>query len=439
MKKYLKYILFFILFLISFLFLPKVAADETWSYGFSYNIATGLVPYRDFNMIVPPFFAFLFSIGLFFYKGILMFHIEQALLLVGICILLEKLLKEKSLIFILALLVLTPMIYNLPTYNILAFFLALLLVILEKNQKSDFFIGIVLGLSFLTKQSIGLIIIFVGIYLCRSDIRKLKKRLLGMILPIFLCFFYFLFTNSFYDFFDQCFLGLFLFSENSRSASFYQPIGVILVFFLFAAFFYKKKIPTFFFYLIAYYSVSIPLFDYTHFLIGLFSLFVVMVAVTDLKISSYLKLALYLLIIGIPLTTTALTLSKGNYPNDIKNYEFRYLDEDSYHNLKVLKKYHEDHSDYEIVILSCASYIFKITNQLPISKLDLINTGNWGRNGSDQIISLIQKKKGKKVLFLIDQKELSYNNQIDKKALKYVISQGKVVDQILYFDVYKLN
>ena len=116
-----KYIVLFCLFLISYLFLPKVAADETWSYGFAYNIASGLIPYQDFNMIVPPVFAIIFSSLLFFYKGILMFHIEQALMFTIICYMLEKLLKEKYLVPVLLLLVSAPMIYNLPTYNSLVF------------------------------------------------------------------------------------------------------------------------------------------------------------------------------------------------------------------------------------------------------------------------------------------------------------------------------
>jgi hypothetical protein len=36
--------------------------DEIWTYGFSYNIATGLIPYKDFNMIITPLFPLLGAI-----------------------------------------------------------------------------------------------------------------------------------------------------------------------------------------------------------------------------------------------------------------------------------------------------------------------------------------------------------------------------------------
>ena len=35
--------------------------DELFNYGFAYNILNGLVPYRDFNMIIPPLFNYLLA------------------------------------------------------------------------------------------------------------------------------------------------------------------------------------------------------------------------------------------------------------------------------------------------------------------------------------------------------------------------------------------
>lgn len=62
-KEFLKLLLLFaIFFMISFcygvFFLP-LNGDEIWNYGFSYNIAKGLVIYRDFNVMVTPLYFFL--------------------------------------------------------------------------------------------------------------------------------------------------------------------------------------------------------------------------------------------------------------------------------------------------------------------------------------------------------------------------------------------
>ena len=31
-----------------------IVDDELYNYGFGFNIATGLIPYKDFSMIIPP-------------------------------------------------------------------------------------------------------------------------------------------------------------------------------------------------------------------------------------------------------------------------------------------------------------------------------------------------------------------------------------------------
>lgn len=432
-----KYICLFVLFFISFLFLPHIAADETWSYGFSYNMASGLVPYRDFNMIVPPFFSFLFSIGLVFYKGIIMFHAEGALLLCFICYLLEKLTKEKSLILILCLLITTPMIYNLPTYNILIFAFTLLLIFLQQNNKSDWVIGLILGLSFLTKQSIGLFLILVSFYCVKDDISRLIKRFFGMMIPFALCLLYLIITNSLFPFLDQCFLGMFDFSKNGQREM-GMPIVVLTVFIIFIKYFRKYHFSKEWLYTLAFYSVCFPLFDLSHFLIGFFALMVTFFAHRSFSTTNYQKIAFILLIVIIPIINSTRLLWNGHYPNDIPNYQYRYLNSNEYKNLHSLRLYHQQHSDYNIVILSTAAYIFKLTNNLPITKLDLINTGNWGYHGTDKIIKEINSLD-KNTLFLINPAEFSFDNQIDKKVLQYVIDHGSVVDTVLFYDVYQLN
>ena len=54
-------IIFSIVFCITF-FATECYLDEIWNYGFSYNIANGLVPYRDFNMLQTPLLFYLGSL-----------------------------------------------------------------------------------------------------------------------------------------------------------------------------------------------------------------------------------------------------------------------------------------------------------------------------------------------------------------------------------------
>ena len=65
-KEFLKLLIIFaVFFVISFcykIFFLPLNGDEIWCYGFSYNIAKGLVIYRDFNVMVTPLYFFLSSI-----------------------------------------------------------------------------------------------------------------------------------------------------------------------------------------------------------------------------------------------------------------------------------------------------------------------------------------------------------------------------------------
>ncbi len=345
--------------------------------------------------------------------------------------------NKKSLVLILCLLVTTPMIYNLPTYNILIFAFTLLLVFLQQNNKSDSFIGLILGLSFLTKQSIGLFLILVSFYCVKDNASRLIKRFCGLMIPIVLCFLYLIITNSFFSFLDQCFLGMFDFSKNGQR-EIGMPLVVFTIFIVFVKYFRKSHFSMEWLYALAFYSVCFPLFDLSHFLIGFFALMVTFFAHSSFSFTNYQKFALILLIVIIPIINGTRLLWNGRYPNDIPNYQYRYLNNNEYKNLQSLRLYHQRHSDYNIVILSTAAYVFKLTNNLPITKLDLINTGNWGYHGTDKIIKEINSLD-KNTIFLINPAEFSFDNQIDKKVLQYVIDNGRVVDTVLFYDVYQLN
>ena len=63
-KKYKKIILFIVLIIVIIIytmFISGISYDEIWEYGYGYNISIGLIPYRDFNMIVTPLYPILIS------------------------------------------------------------------------------------------------------------------------------------------------------------------------------------------------------------------------------------------------------------------------------------------------------------------------------------------------------------------------------------------
>ena len=69
----------------------------------------------------------------------------------------------------------------------------------------------------------------------------------------------------------------------------------------------------------------------------------------------------------------------------------------------------------------------------------MINRGNLGVCGTEKIWQEIQKKDPKRTLYFVNEKEIFYDNQIDKEILRRVIKKGKKVDKVMFFDVYQLN
>ena len=58
----LELILIFIVTILFNLFINGLTNDEVWNYGFAYNISNGLIPYKDFNMLITPLFPLIMSI-----------------------------------------------------------------------------------------------------------------------------------------------------------------------------------------------------------------------------------------------------------------------------------------------------------------------------------------------------------------------------------------
>ena len=73
----------------------EYSQDTYNNYGFSYALTMGQIPYVDFNLVIPLFSTFLYSIGLFINHSILIFYIEQALLLTVLFSIIEKLIGKR--------------------------------------------------------------------------------------------------------------------------------------------------------------------------------------------------------------------------------------------------------------------------------------------------------------------------------------------------------
>lgn len=245
-KKIFPYLFVFVLALaLNYLFYMDFY-DGLIQYGMAHAIKIGELPYLDFNTVVAPLYIYLIAPFLFLYDDFLTFLIINSILYTLLYYFANKILtKHQFTFFLITSLPLFPLLS--PSYNLLAKVLVLLIVYFEIHKKSDYQIGILLGLLILTKHSVGLCILLCG-FLCSFKKESILKRSLGVggVLLVFLL--YLVVTHSFASFFDLCILGLFDFQKNNALSSPILIFSIVFIFlFLFILFSNIRKMKKVFF------------------------------------------------------------------------------------------------------------------------------------------------------------------------------------------------
>ena len=267
-KSILKQLFIFIFFFISIVFVFTLNRGDTFvNYGFSYAISKGEIPYKDFNMVISPLSPFLYSIGLLINKNIIVYYLEQALLLTCFYNVIKKLLKDKTPLFMMLLLMPFPIAMTttlFPGYNFLILLLLMLFIYFFKNKNNDYILGIILGLIFCTKQTIGIILFLPTFYYLFTDRKKFIKMLIGYLIPCIVLFLYLLLSNSLFEFIDLCFLGLFDFQNNNNYRDYYYLLLAIIGIGYIIYRIIKDKKNILLYYMLMFSSVILPIIDYYH-------------------------------------------------------------------------------------------------------------------------------------------------------------------------------
>ena len=438
-KTILKYILLFIFFFIFLVFFYHIYFNDTIvNYGFSYAIRMGEIPYKDFNMVITPFSSFMYSIGLFIYNNMITIYIEQSILLCLLIYFLEKLVHKNYILFILGLCIYYPISFSstiFPGYNFLSFLLLIILLYLLKNNSDDILIGIILGLIFCTKQTIGIILFIPSIYYLFKNKKEFIKRLMGYLIPIFILFIYLIITNSLSQFINLCFLGLINFNNTNKSISIYYLIlligGVIYLIYRII----KNKRDYELYYLLLFGVISLPIIDFYH--VSLFLLGILYLICRDIKIKE--NIYKYLIIFILFLFLSSFYIEYLYFNKNIKTYNYRYFSLTvSYpkYNNKILKvsNYLKKYNNKIYLIRGSEAYFLRIINDEKITYYDLLNRGNFGYNGEEKIVEKINNLDSG-TIFVTDS-SLCKNKSINQ----FICSTYKVLDKCkLIKTIYNFN
>lgn len=427
----LELIIIFIITLLFNLICISISGDEVWNYGFSYNIATGLIPYKDFNMVITPLFPMIGAIFLnIFGKSLLTYHIFNAIICTTIFYNLKKNVnKSYYLIYI----IIMPQLY--PSYNIFCLLLLYILMGLENNKKNDYLVGIILGLTFLTKQSIGLFLCIPTLF--TKDIKRMFKRGIGFLIPNLIMLVYLLINDCLYKFIDYTILGLSSFAKENSTPNIVSIIIVMIaIIYLICNYIKKKDIKII--YLICFQLLVFPLAETYHVIIAITPTLGYLA--NTLKINK--KLAVYAFIIFIITSFSVNTyhIYKGNivFPNVTEKFTYRPMHPNSAQAVKNVADYASTIED-ELYIIYRNAYTIKLEANIPINKYDLLIPGNLGKGGEKQIIKEIEDNcSDKKCVFLVNMNELSLENVVmyGKETTNYIMNNYTLIDSVEAFAVY---
>lgn len=443
-KSIIKYSLLFILFFSSMIFFYIPFRMDTYvNYGFSYGIANGQIPYRDFNIIVPLFGPFLYSIGLIINKSIIVYYIEQAILLVAFCYFLFKLMKEKAWIVIVSLF--CPFIFCFaycifPGYNFIILFELLLLLYLNENNKSDYLIGILCGLSIITKQNVGIPIFLVTlIYPIIKDknLKKTFKRLISGLIPLIVFLMYLLMFNNLKYFIDLCFLGMSDFKHNFQINYFFMALTCLSIIIIIIQFIKKKKINSSYFYLISYLPVIYPLIEEYHVSLFLFFAFIVFIYNSDIHTIKHIVQISYIIIIAF-IASYCFAGKKYfdivkiyNYHNFPVEYLSQSMKEDSDEIIKLTKK-----NNVIFVGDPSKTIFFTSASRKKLNNYYIMFRGNQGSKGIKGLLKNIENEKD--VYYVVSDYINCHDKscQFDTNISKTISKKYKLVSKLNHFSIY---
>lgn len=218
--------------------------DELWNFTFGNNMAMGLVPYRDFNLLQTPLFAMIHGLVLtVFGRELLVTRMLGALLFACICYLLYLFAKQMHvrgcLCLVLSFAFLWCFDYNV-FYEYSCSILAVQLFCMYMDGRMlwrkvsvkqymsvhyQLLVGVVAGAGIMCKQTFGgfvalaawCSVVLIGRMYRQSGktvLKALMARLTGSSIPCFFVLFYLLGTGSWDDFIDMSLKGISTFSSR---------------------------------------------------------------------------------------------------------------------------------------------------------------------------------------------------------------------------------
>ncbi len=418
------YLFIFFFFLLSFITINNFIMDNYWNYGFSYNIANGLIPYRDFNMILFPLFPFLCSLFMkIFGSKLIVYYIFSSLIFTLTIFFIKKLNGGKSLII---LIIYFCFLFQTGGYNLLGLLLFFVLLYLELTKKNDYLIGLILSFLFLNNQKM---IVLLLPTLLLKDYKKVLKRLITFIIPFSLLLVYLSINNALYSFLDYTVFGLFDFENKNGHITIWFVLEVLISLYLLYKYFKTKDISSL--YCLCFQVIAVPIFDPYHFILGLIPFsFYAFEGVGNIKKLNILFLSLFL----VCFTFDTMKIFNGNniyFNTDINHNFFLTMSLSGVNNTSdMLYEFYKEHNSENIYFIVGEAYYYKLDNKIKINSYDLLLNGNNGYNGHQKVINKIKKEKDALFIIYDEQNRDNLYDQFDYQLVDYIMNNYEQVTSL---------
>ena len=483
---------------------PISNLDEIWNYNTARAIAQNLIPYKDISMITTPLLPMITALFLkLIANEVIVSRVLASVLWGGVLFSIFKILKllikeENTCLIITALLGLLFRDCYCIDYNILSLMFSLIILYIElknidkphfENNKTDFLIGILAGLTVCTKQSIGAIlaIIVVGYKIIfvqnkKEFIEYLKiafKRIIGILIPMILVFIYLIATNSLQDFINYAVLGISTFSNKIPYAQLMnndkkeiQILSRIMPFILLAMAVLtivlqnkKKKenignidnkILTMLIYSLSTIIIMYPISDEIHFLIAGTITFIGLAYILYLlgitiynKINLQSKKKIYK-ITSLMISIIAIAFIAVRGIENITEYTKQEKNEtiEHYKNIQISEYLQErineidnfileqEKENKKVYILDAEAAIYMIPINNYNKDYDMFLKGNIGKDGQEGQIQKIKQKETNEII-LIRKRNLQSNWQTPTEVVDYVRENLEFMGEVSIYEVYR--
>lgn len=460
--------------------------DEMWNYNFARNVANGLVPYRNFNMLQMPLLPIICGLALkIITNQLFLMRILAALLCSIIIYIIYKIFnilnikKEISIIFTFIIGYLFKDIFCID-YNWATLLLTLLIIfneikiyktdkiLLKDNMKSDLFLGIFAGLTVTLKQTSGILIcvVLVGNKLLftrnkeefRTYLKSFIYRLIGILIPILLMLIYLICNSALDDFISYTIKGVSGFSNyiSYKTLINFNIVGVLSIV-IPISFIYswyksiiKEKDKNIYFLLVyglAIFGIVFPISDEIHFLIGGTPIIILLLyemanffnkIFKDDKINKAIINFTLSIIILILIYYTFINFQQ--YFRNIDNYSelnhFKYvpISKALENQIKLVDNFILN-SEKSIRILDASAAVYMIPIDKYNKDYDMLLKGNLGENGEEELIKDI--KQAKDIQYLILKEKYSKNWQTPLEIIEYVEKNKNKVGEVGIFNIYE--